>query len=56
MFCRVRPLLPEDGVGTDASVISYPTSVEGLGRGIDVIQSGKDVLFVSLQPLKFNLV
>ncbi|XP_044462357.1 kinesin-like protein KIN-14C [Mangifera indica] len=45
VFCRVRPLLPEDGVGTDASVISYPTSVEGLGRGIDVIQSGKKIPF-----------
>ncbi|KAJ0017089.1 hypothetical protein Pint_10847 [Pistacia integerrima] len=45
VFCRVRPLLPEDGVGTDASVISYPTSVEGLGRGIDMIQNGQKIPF-----------
>lgn len=56
MFCRVRPLLPDDGVGTDASVISYPTSVETLGRGIDVIQSGMDVLFLfCLSLIEFNL-
>ncbi|KAF2305019.1 hypothetical protein GH714_001098 [Hevea brasiliensis] len=32
VFCRVRPLLPDDSVGTEASVISYPTSVETLGQ------------------------
>ena len=40
VFCRVRPLLPEDGVGTEATVIAYPTSTETLGRGIDLVQSG----------------
>ena len=40
VFCRVRPLLPDDGAGTDNSVISYPTSVESKGRGIELIQSG----------------
>ncbi|GLT32058.1 hypothetical protein SLA2020_067520 [Shorea laevis] len=39
VFCRVRPLLPDDGAGTESSVISYPTSTESLGRGIDLIQS-----------------
>nr|XP_023876562.1 kinesin-like protein KIN-14C isoform X1 [Quercus suber] len=39
VFCRVRPLLPEDGVGTEATVIAYPTSTETLGRGIDLVQS-----------------
>lgn len=39
MFCRVRPLLPEDGIGTDM-VVSYPTSTEALGRGIELVQSG----------------
>uniref|UniRef100_A0A5B6YNT3 Putative kinesin-1-like n=1 Tax=Davidia involucrata TaxID=16924 RepID=A0A5B6YNT3_DAVIN len=39
VFCRVRPLLPEDGAGTERAVISYPTSMESLGRGIDLIQS-----------------
>jgi len=37
----VRPLLPDDGGRQEASVIAYPTSTESLGRGIDVVQSGK---------------
>ncbi|TKY71576.1 Kinesin-1 protein [Spatholobus suberectus] len=40
VFCRVRPLLPHDVPGTDM-VVSYPTSTEALGRGIDLIQSGQ---------------
>ncbi|CAK7350899.1 unnamed protein product [Dovyalis caffra] len=39
VFCRVRPVLPDDGVGSEPPVIAYPTSTEALGRGIDVIQS-----------------
>ncbi|KAJ6893283.1 kinesin-like protein KIN-14C isoform X1 [Populus alba x Populus x berolinensis] len=39
VFCRVRPVLPDDGAGSEPPVISYPTSTEALGRGIDVIQS-----------------
>ncbi|KAA8519950.1 hypothetical protein F0562_014140 [Nyssa sinensis] len=39
VFCRVRPLLPDDGAGTEKAVISYPTSTESLGRGIDLIQN-----------------
>lgn len=44
VFCRVRPLLPDDGV-TEATVIAYPTSTEALGRGIDLIQSGQKYPF-----------
>lgn len=40
VFCRVRPLLPDDGAAAEASV-SYPTSVELAGRGIDIYQSGQ---------------
>ncbi|OVA13153.1 Kinesin [Macleaya cordata] len=40
VFCRVRPLLPDDGA-TDTTVISYPTSTESQGRGIDLLQSGQ---------------
>ncbi|CAH2071717.1 unnamed protein product [Thlaspi arvense] len=40
VFCRVRPLLPDDGGRQEASVIAYPTAAESLGRGIDVVQSG----------------
>ncbi|KAI5590658.1 hypothetical protein POPTR_004G031600v4 [Populus trichocarpa] len=39
VFCRVRPVLPDDVAGSEQPVISYPTSTEALGRGIDVIQS-----------------
>ncbi|KAG5246856.1 hypothetical protein OIU77_021934 [Salix suchowensis] len=39
VFCRVRPVLPDDVAGSEPAVISYPTSTEALGRGIDVIQS-----------------
>ncbi|CAK9327360.1 unnamed protein product [Citrullus colocynthis] len=43
VFCRVRPLLPDDGVETTA--VSYPTSTEALGRGIDLSQSGQKYPF-----------
>ncbi|KAL5772677.1 hypothetical protein ACOSQ2_012601 [Xanthoceras sorbifolium] len=45
VFCRVRPLLPDDGAGQEAPVISYPTSVESLGRSIDLLQSGQKYPF-----------
>lgn len=41
VFCRVRPLLPDDGAGTEAKAVSYPTSTEALGRGIDLMQNGQ---------------
>ncbi|KAJ4976983.1 hypothetical protein NE237_002089 [Protea cynaroides] len=41
VFCRVRPLLPDDAAGSEMTVISYPTSTEALGRGIDVVQNGQ---------------
>lgn len=40
VFCRVRPLLPDDSHGADPAV-AFPTSGELVGRGIDLIQSGK---------------
>ncbi|KAF9595680.1 hypothetical protein IFM89_002584 [Coptis chinensis] len=39
-FCRVQPMLPDDGASAEASVICYPTSTESLGRGIDLLQNG----------------
>ncbi|XP_021294034.1 kinesin-like protein KIN-14C [Herrania umbratica] len=45
VFCRVRPLLPDDGAATEGAVVSYPTSTESLGRGIDLIQSGQKYPF-----------
>ncbi|KAE8728554.1 Kinesin-1 [Hibiscus syriacus] len=44
VFCRVRPLLPDDGAAECVSV-SYPTSTESLGRGIDLIQNGQKYPF-----------
>ncbi|KAK9906152.1 hypothetical protein M0R45_002812 [Rubus argutus] len=41
VFCRVRPFLAEDGSNTEGKVISYPTSMDALGRGIDLVQSGQ---------------
>ncbi|KAF6163001.1 hypothetical protein GIB67_021150 [Kingdonia uniflora] len=41
VFCRVRPLLSEDGVGTENPVIGYPSSPELSGRGINLLQSGQ---------------
>ncbi|KAG0450480.1 hypothetical protein HPP92_026709 [Vanilla planifolia] len=46
VFCRVRPFLSDvDARGTDGSVISYPTSVKSLGRGIDLMYSAQKYCF-----------
>lgn len=41
VFCRVRPLLPDDSSSSEGKLISYPTTTEALGRGIDVMQNGR---------------
>lgn len=41
VFCRVRPSLPDDTTSAEAKVISYPTTTESLGRGIDLLRDGK---------------
>ncbi|KAH9803278.1 kinesin-like protein KIN-14N [Citrus sinensis] len=41
VFCRVRPLLPDDSSGSEGKLISYPTTTEALGRGIDIMQNGQ---------------
>ncbi|KAB2060440.1 hypothetical protein ES319_A10G017500v1 [Gossypium barbadense] len=45
VFCRVRPLLPDDGAAAEDAIVSYPTSTESLGRGVDLIQSGQKYPF-----------
>ncbi|KAL3821537.1 hypothetical protein ACJIZ3_007442 [Penstemon smallii] len=45
VFCRVRPLLPDDGVGTDTKAVSFPTSMEALGRGVDLTHNGQKLSF-----------
>lgn len=39
VFCRVRPLLSDDAA-TEMKAISFPTAMESLGRGIDLLQNG----------------
>ncbi|CAN1224129.1 Kinesin-like protein KIN-14N [Linum grandiflorum] len=39
VFCRVRPSLNDDILGNERKVVSYPTSLEALGRGIDLNQN-----------------
>ncbi|KAK6946834.1 Kinesin motor domain [Dillenia turbinata] len=46
VFCRVRPLLPDDGPGTDTKAFSYPTSTEALGRGVELMQNGQKHSFM----------
>ncbi|TMW91891.1 hypothetical protein EJD97_013771 [Solanum chilense] len=45
VFCRVRPLLSNDAVSAETKVISFPTSTEAQGRGIDLIQNGQKQSF-----------
>ncbi|KAL8130116.1 hypothetical protein V2J09_019271 [Rumex salicifolius] len=45
VFCRVRPLLPEDCFGSEAPVVSYPNSGETRDRGVDLVQNGQKYPF-----------
>ncbi|KAL1203039.1 Kinesin-like protein KIN-14M [Cardamine amara subsp. amara] len=45
VFCRVRPLLSGENSSDEARTISYPTSLEALGRGIDLMQNGQKHCF-----------
>uniref|UniRef100_A0A0E0KVL6 Kinesin-like protein n=1 Tax=Oryza punctata TaxID=4537 RepID=A0A0E0KVL6_ORYPU len=46
VFCRVRPLLQDnDPSGAEEALISYPTSVESAGRGIDLMNQGQRFSF-----------
>ncbi|EEF39523.1 kinesin, putative [Ricinus communis] len=45
VFCRVRPLLPDDSASAEGKLISYPTTTEFLGRGIDLQQNGQTYPF-----------
>uniref|UniRef100_A0A0D3G0Q8 Kinesin-like protein n=1 Tax=Oryza barthii TaxID=65489 RepID=A0A0D3G0Q8_9ORYZ len=46
VFCRVRPLLQDnDSSGAEEALISYPTSVESAGRGIDLMNQGQRFSF-----------
>ncbi|AES66859.1 kinesin motor domain protein [Medicago truncatula] len=41
VFCRVRPLLPDESCSSEGKIISYPTSMEASGRGIELTQNGQ---------------
>ncbi|XP_010520868.1 PREDICTED: kinesin-like protein KIN-14N [Tarenaya hassleriana] len=45
VFCRVRPLLPGESSSDEGKAISYPTSLEELGRGVDLVQNGQNHSF-----------
>ncbi|XP_074557511.1 kinesin-like protein KIN-14N [Curcuma longa] len=46
VFCRVRPIIPDsDSTSTDGAVVSYPTSVESVGRGIDLMHNTQEHCF-----------
>ncbi|KZV56429.1 kinesin-3 [Dorcoceras hygrometricum] len=40
VFCRVRPLLADEAA-SDSKIISFPTTMETQGRGIDLCQNGQ---------------
>lgn len=39
VFCRVRPALSDDAISAE-KVVSFPTSFETLGRGIELTHNG----------------
>ena len=42
VFCRVRPFLSDgDSNSQEEALISYPSSVENAGRGIDLMNNGE---------------
>ncbi|CAN1812011.1 Kinesin-like protein KIN-14N [Linum perenne] len=45
VFCRVRPSLHDDILGNEKKIVTYPTSLEALGRGIDLNQNGQKYSF-----------
>jgi hypothetical protein len=54
VFCRVRPLLPDDGPAADM-VVSFPSSTDALGRGVELAQSGIYTSFFPLYSVAHNV-
>ncbi|XP_071730198.1 kinesin-like protein KIN-14N isoform X2 [Rutidosis leptorrhynchoides] len=46
VFCRVRPLLVDDAADTETKAVTFPTSIENLGRGVELMQQGQKHSFV----------
>ncbi|XP_020229349.1 kinesin-like protein KIN-14N [Cajanus cajan] len=45
VFCRVRPLLPDESCSSEGKIFSYPASMETSGRAIDLAQNGQKLPF-----------
>ncbi|KAK9071731.1 hypothetical protein SSX86_008160 [Deinandra increscens subsp. villosa] len=41
VFCRVRPYLLDDDAENETKTVSFPTTTEAIGRGIEVVQHGQ---------------
>ncbi|KAI7731760.1 hypothetical protein M8C21_025843 [Ambrosia artemisiifolia] len=46
VFCRVRPLLFDDGADNELKPVSFPTATENVGRGIELLQNGQKHSFM----------
>ncbi|XP_076909562.1 kinesin-like protein KIN-14N [Bidens hawaiensis] len=46
VFCRVRPMLSDDGADNEPKTVSFPTTTENIGRGIELLQNGQKHSFM----------
>ncbi|KAF5773858.1 putative minus-end-directed kinesin ATPase [Helianthus annuus] len=46
VFCRVRPLLSDDGADNEPKTVSFPTTTDNMGRGIELLQNGQKHSFI----------
>ena len=51
----MRPQLPDDSSSNQGKVVSYPTSMEYLGRGIDMTQNGSEPIYLNYKNLLYML-
>lgn len=51
VFCRVRPLLCDDDGDNETKTVFFPTTTEGLGRGVELLQNGT----LNLKTLIFQI-
>lgn len=51
VFCRVRPLLPNE-----SGAVSYPKNGENLGRGIELLHNGRVIITVIFLVLNFDIL
>ncbi|KAJ0481702.1 putative minus-end-directed kinesin ATPase [Helianthus annuus] len=46
VFCRVRPLLFDDGADNEPKTVSFPITTDNMGRGIELLQNGQKHSFI----------